>query len=213
MAQITYDDKVYLNENASVPAINKVQDIDMNEIKSVINDTLLTALGVDTNTYDNTATYSVGDKVVYDNKIYECNTAISTAEDFDSSKWDLVPVIDDMKLNPKLLEDTDWHLLTITNNSWENFAWEPLAYRRIGEVCYIHGGGILRNINSLSSKVICMLPYQPRQNIMLPQGINNSGQTANMLVRASRELEFVGTSDNRNNAEILINISYPIGLR
>lgn len=37
MAQITYDDKVYLNENASVPAINKVQDIDMNEIKSVIN--------------------------------------------------------------------------------------------------------------------------------------------------------------------------------
>lgn len=37
MAQITYDDKVYINENASVPAINKVQDIDMNEIKSVIN--------------------------------------------------------------------------------------------------------------------------------------------------------------------------------
>ncbi len=37
MAQITYDDKVYLNENASVPAINKVQDTDMNEIKNVIN--------------------------------------------------------------------------------------------------------------------------------------------------------------------------------
>ena len=37
MAQITYADKSYLNENASVPAINKVQDTDMNEIKTVVN--------------------------------------------------------------------------------------------------------------------------------------------------------------------------------
>jgi hypothetical protein len=35
--QITYNDKVALNENASVAAINKVQDSDMNEIKSVVN--------------------------------------------------------------------------------------------------------------------------------------------------------------------------------
>lgn len=34
---ITYGDKSYLNENANVPATNKVQDIDMNEIKSVVN--------------------------------------------------------------------------------------------------------------------------------------------------------------------------------
>ena len=37
MAQITYANKVALNENASVPAINKVRDADMNEIKQVIN--------------------------------------------------------------------------------------------------------------------------------------------------------------------------------
>lgn len=37
MAQITYADKTYLNENASIPANNKVQDVDMNEIKSVVN--------------------------------------------------------------------------------------------------------------------------------------------------------------------------------
>lgn len=34
---ITYDDKVYINENADIPAINKVTDDDMNEIKSVVN--------------------------------------------------------------------------------------------------------------------------------------------------------------------------------
>lgn len=34
---ITYGDKSYLNQNADIPATNKVQDIDMNEIKSVVN--------------------------------------------------------------------------------------------------------------------------------------------------------------------------------
>lgn len=81
-----------------------IEDIDQ-EVEGVSQ-----SLGVETNTYDNTATYSVGDKVIYENKIYECNTDISTAEDFDSSKWDLVPVIDNMKINNKLIEvvDTGW---------------------------------------------------------------------------------------------------------
>lgn len=34
---ITYGNKSYLNENANIPATNKVQDTDMNEIKSVVN--------------------------------------------------------------------------------------------------------------------------------------------------------------------------------
>jgi hypothetical protein len=34
---INYDDKQYLNQNADIPATNKVQDTDMNEIKSVVN--------------------------------------------------------------------------------------------------------------------------------------------------------------------------------
>ena len=37
MAQITYENKVALNQNPNVQAINKVQDTDMNEIKNVVN--------------------------------------------------------------------------------------------------------------------------------------------------------------------------------
>lgn len=37
ISQITYTNKVSLNENASVPDINKVKADDMNEIKSVVN--------------------------------------------------------------------------------------------------------------------------------------------------------------------------------
>lgn len=34
---LTYGDKSFLNENADIPATNKVKDTDMNEIKSVVN--------------------------------------------------------------------------------------------------------------------------------------------------------------------------------
>lgn len=37
MALITYADKSTMNENADVPAVNKVQASDMNEIKNVVN--------------------------------------------------------------------------------------------------------------------------------------------------------------------------------
>ena len=38
--------------------------------------------------YDNTKTYSVGDYCIKDNMLYKCNTEITEAEEFDSSKWD-----------------------------------------------------------------------------------------------------------------------------
>lgn len=38
---ITYEDKQYLNQNVDIPATNKVQDIDMNEIKTVVNNNAL----------------------------------------------------------------------------------------------------------------------------------------------------------------------------
>jgi hypothetical protein len=37
MAQITYANKVKLNDDPSIQAINKVRDVDMNEIKEVVN--------------------------------------------------------------------------------------------------------------------------------------------------------------------------------
>lgn len=49
-------------------------------------------------TYDDTSTYSVGDYSIYDDGngavLYKCNTAISTPEDFDDSKWDATTIID-----------------------------------------------------------------------------------------------------------------------
>ena len=37
--------------------------------------------------YDNTSTYAIDDIVSYQGQLYSCHTAVTTAEDFDSSKW------------------------------------------------------------------------------------------------------------------------------
>jgi hypothetical protein len=44
--------------------------------------------------YDNTATYSVGNIVIYNNTLYRCTTAVTTPEDFDSTKWTAINVSD-----------------------------------------------------------------------------------------------------------------------
>lgn len=40
-----------------------------------------------TGVYSASATYAVGDLVIYQNALYRCITAVSTAESFDSNKW------------------------------------------------------------------------------------------------------------------------------
>jgi hypothetical protein len=46
--------------------------------------------------YDDTLTYSVGDYVIYNGLLYKCDTAVSTAETFDPTKWTHVVVTDEM---------------------------------------------------------------------------------------------------------------------
>lgn len=46
--------------------------------------------------YSNTSTYGVGQFVTYDGSIYKCSTAISTAEEWDATKWDLIADVNAM---------------------------------------------------------------------------------------------------------------------
>lgn len=38
MAKLTYDNKIQMNENANIPAVNKGRAVDWNEIKTVVNE-------------------------------------------------------------------------------------------------------------------------------------------------------------------------------
>ena len=60
-------------------------------LQNEINDIRL-SLGLYTDTYDSSHTYSENDLTVHEHKIYSCNTNNTTGT-WDSTKWDLVPII------------------------------------------------------------------------------------------------------------------------
>lgn len=53
--------------------------------------------------YDNTARYDAGDYCIHENILYKCITAIATAEEFDSAKWEVTSVKNEIsELNSNL---------------------------------------------------------------------------------------------------------------
>lgn len=68
MAQITYTNKVALNENPNIADINKVKADDMNEIKSVVNGLLTDTYSVDTTVGYNAAYINNQVKLLWTNQ-------------------------------------------------------------------------------------------------------------------------------------------------
>jgi len=90
------------------------------------------------NVYDNTATYAVWDVVVYQGDRYTCTTAVSTPEDFDSSKWTKINIqynLDDQEARIEALENAWWVVPTKVDvlvlwwgwgwGAWANWSWWP----------------------------------------------------------------------------------------
>ena len=48
------------------------------------------------NTYSSSSTYAVGDYCIYNNKLYKCKTAITTAEAFNSTKWVQIKIAEEI---------------------------------------------------------------------------------------------------------------------
>jgi len=95
MAKITYSDKSTLNPQPDIADENKVTSGDMNMIKSVVNDTILSLLGLDTDNWSSSGTYAKGSTVCYNNKIYMNKTGTNTATtpDSDTTNWEFEPII------------------------------------------------------------------------------------------------------------------------
>ena len=83
---ITYGDKSYLNQNADIPATNKVQDTDMNEIKSVVNNN---ATETNTNT---TNISNITGQILWTNPNPSSAISSATTITLSSSDYDVIEV-------------------------------------------------------------------------------------------------------------------------
>lgn len=168
MAKIEFENKQALNENANIPDINKVKDSDLNEIKNVVNQTILNSLfGVYFDSWSSSGTFNIGDIVIYDAILYEnlTGTNTETTPDQDSTNWQVVNILLNTKINPKLIDKTDF-IKNASNNSttdtyscdyindklydsgwknanlengWTNISNRTMKYRKIGNVVYVQG--------------------------------------------------------------------------
>lgn len=68
-----------------------INETNLNKIESGIKNN---DINIGEENYDNTKTYEVGDIVRYNEKIYKCITAITTAENFDISKWEQTNIVE-----------------------------------------------------------------------------------------------------------------------
>lgn len=91
----TLAESVYEEMGGTTPLITESQTVKgaVNELKTIEG----------TKAYDNTATYAVGDYCIYNSIRYKCITAVTTAEDFDSTKWSATTTNNDItQLNSSL---------------------------------------------------------------------------------------------------------------
>ena len=71
------------------------------------------------NPYNATSTYAVGAYVTHENNLYKCNTAITTAEEWNAEHWTLVDVISAIPTKTSEL-DNDSNFASIDDNSTAN---------------------------------------------------------------------------------------------
>ena len=74
--------------------VDNTTPIDKNNLNKIESGIKNNDINIGEENYDNTKTYEVGDIVRYNEKIYKCITAITTAENFDISKWEQTNIVE-----------------------------------------------------------------------------------------------------------------------
>ena len=140
--------------------------------------------------YDSTATYVVGDWCIYNETLYQCNTAITIAEAFDPSHWTAKKIVDAfidttdyygslLPMSPSdpdfvadritALESSKQDTLTTTSGTCTrnttNTRSGNINYSKYGSVVTVGGYFTTKNTWSNTSTAVFELPYKSAVNL------------------------------------------------
>lgn len=113
--------------------------------------------------YDDTATYAVGDLCIYNNTLYKCTTAITTAEAWNASHWTATSIADEISaLNTGKQDNLSKGSLSsgddLDNISTSGFYWSvagvlnrPVSQYGVLEVCKVSSSIYLQRYTVSSS--------------------------------------------------------------
>jgi len=80
--------------------------------------------------YSPSSTYSVGDVVIYENKLYECSTDISVAEAWDSTHWTQINLVDYAKKQGMQILELSSATGTLSDSDYEKVISDNCLIRR-----------------------------------------------------------------------------------
>lgn len=196
-----------------------IDDTNLNKIEQGIydNDQAITELdnNVDSklgyDKYDNTSTYAVGDYCIYGNIIYVCNTAITTAEDFDSSKWTATSIKEEINTNTtnisniqSSLQSTDFSgSVTFNETNYANY-----AFRCSGKVVAISYRGQAKTHTGDNIIFTIPSPYRPPNNIYAPFTKGGSAFGVLEIASTTGACRIVFISSTSSTDRLACNITY-----
>lgn len=180
---MTYTKTTWVNDQA--PAINATN---LNHIETGIYDNdskiteTLTTLGVSTNTWSTSGTYSEGDIVVYSNKLYKNITGnyTSTNPASDTTNWQLIKIIDNGKFDIDLMPIDDTYSTAEINTGKEWINAKPI-YRKIISLIVGNGNNSYDSGMSNISTIISISGVIDKGDDKIPFGFYTSSDNYAMV--------------------------------
>ena len=144
------------------------------------------------NPYDETSTYAVGAYVTHANNLYKCNTAITTAEEWNAEHWTLVDVISAIPTKTSDL-DNDSNFASIDDTSTANDkAWSA--------------GKITSELKEVDTTIDTIAAFSVGKNLINPQTLTNGAIQADGSISTAGAwgnyftTDFIALEQNTNYA-------------
>lgn len=162
-----------------------INDINLNLMQEYAHENI----GTNTDTYDSTKTYAVGDITIKDNQLYKCITAVTTAEEFDIAKWQKTSLMN-------MIEDTGWIDLPLAEGITQYATGRQYncKYKKIGNHVWIIG--CIKGIKA-NGDIIAQMPagFRPVNQYRYITG-HNTAYSDILAIGLDGKLSYVGTVNN-----------------
>lgn len=163
--------------------------------------------------YDSSKTYSVGDYCIYNDTLYKCKTQITSAEEFDSSKWEPTNCGKEFEvLNSNLTELQSVDITPVSNNYAAVNTSSTYAYVKNG-ICYLQITiDVAASYSGWANIAKLQIQLDTGGKELYFPAIDTSAQKANSVVRIVGEGKVYFIPNGTSGAALFANVSFPCKL-